>query len=286
MRKHINLRYVKTWRKDTAKKVSPKTLETYDYALNGRIIPSLGRHKMENISHVHINDFLEKLEADDLATSTIQKHYNVLNSIFKLAVKNETLKKNPMDKMDKPAVTYKEGEVYNSDELKQLFTLLNNEENAQMVLMVKMALKTSMRKGEILALQWDDIDFATNTINVRQSLSYTKEDGYILKEPKTKKSIRKVAPPKKLMDELKKHKLIKSTDRMESEELWEGGKYFFVFSSDLGKPYYPSVPNKWWTRFINRVNKDLKKNDQPILKKIRFHDLRHTAATDLINKGS
>jgi len=284
---HIKLaQYVKIWRKDAAKKVSPKTIETYDYVLNGRILPILGHHKIEKLSHIHINDFLETLEADDLGTSTIQKHYNVLNSIFKLAVKNETIKKNPMDKVDKPSVTYKPGEVYNSNELKQLFLLLNQEENNQMVLMVKMALKTGLRKGELLALQWDDVDFATNTIHVRHSLSYTKENGYQLKEPKTKGSIRKVAPPKKLMDELRKHKLIKSTERIEAAELWEGGKCFFVFSTDFGKPFFPSVPNRWWTRFINRVNIGLKKNDKPLLKKIRFHDLRHTAATDLINKGA
>src|SRR5699024_2698480 len=191
---HIKLaQYDKIWRKDVAKKVSPKTIETYDYVLNGRILPILGHHKIEKLSHIHINDFLETLEADDLGTSTIQKHYNVLNSIFKLAVKNETIKKNPMDKVDKPSVTYKPGEVYNSNELKQLFLLLNQEENNQMVLMVKMALKTGLRKGELLALQWDDVDFATNTIHVRLSLSYTKENGYQLKEPKTKGSIRKVA---------------------------------------------------------------------------------------------
>ena len=118
------------------------------------------------------------------------------------------------------------------------------------------------------------------------SLSYTKNDGYFLKEPKTKGSIRKVAPPKKLMEELKKHIYKKKTDRMEAAELWEGGKYKFVFSSSMGKPYNLDVPNRWWTRFLERVNKELEKNDKPTLKKIRFHDLRHTAATDLINKGA
>lgn len=142
-----------------------------------------------------------------------------------------------------------------------------------------------MRKGELLALQWYDIDFSTNTIHVRHSLSYTKGNGYKLKEPKTKGSIRKIAPPKKLMDELRKHKMKKSTERIEAAELWEGGKHFFVFSSTFGKPLFP-VPNRWWTRFINRANKTLKKNNKPPLKKIRFHDLRHTAATDLINKGA
>ena len=80
-----------------------------------------------------------------------------------------------------------------------------------------------------MGLQWDDIDFATNTIHVRHSLSYTKKGGYLLKEPKTKNSIRKVAPPAKLMDELKKHIFMKKTDRMEAKELWQEGKYSFFF---------------------------------------------------------
>ncbi|MBO1910146.1 site-specific integrase, partial [Microvirga sp. 3-52] len=191
-------------------------------------------------------------------------------------VRNEMIQKNPMEKVDKPSVTYKAGNVYNSDELRQLFQILNEEENKQMALMIKMALKTGMRKGELLALQWDDIDFDKNTIHVRHSLSYTKLNGYQLKEPKTKKSIRKVAPPSQLMDELKSHKQIKKTDRNNAVELWDGGNHFFVFSTDLGKPFFPGVPNTWLTRFFKRTG----------LKRIRFHDLRHTAATDLINKGA
>jgi len=145
-----------------------------------------------------------------------------------------------------------------------------------MALMIKLALLTGMRKGEILALQWDNVDFATNTIHIQHSLSYTKEYGYHLKEPKTKGSIRKVAPPRKFMDELKKHIYTKKTERMEAVELWEGGKCYFVFSSDLGKPFHLDSPNRWWSRFLKRTG----------FKKIRFHDLRHTAATNLLNKNA
>lgn len=277
--------YVSVWRKQALKKLSPNTLETYTYSLDGRILPELGHYKMEDITHVHINEFLISLEGV-LSSSTIKKQYNILSSIFKLAQKNEIIKHNPIEKAEIPSVTYKQGEVYNSEELKELFHLLSKENNKQMVLIIKMALKTGMRKGELLALQWNDVDFSTNTIHVNHSLSYTKDNGYMLKEPKTKKSVRKVAPPKKLMQELKKHIALKRTNRMESKELWEGGKYYFVFSSDLGKPLNLDAVNRWWTRFLDRVNKDLKKENKKTLKRIRFHDLRHTAATDLINKGA
>lgn len=278
--------YVKIWRKEALKRLAPSTVETYDYTLDSRILPNLGHYKLDVIKPIHITNYIEELEADGLSSSTIIKSYNILNSIFKLAVKNDVLKNNPIDKVDRPSVTYKEGKVYDSDELKRLHHLLNKEDNIQMVLIIKLALLTGMRKGEILALQWHDVDFSTNTIHVRHSLSYTKNKGYNLKEPKTKGSIRKVAPPKKFMDELKKHIYTKKTDRMEASELWEGGEYYFVFSSMFGKPLHQDSPNRWWRRFLTRVNKKLKEDDRPLLKKIRFHDLRHTAATDLINRGA
>lgn len=268
--------YVKMWRKERSSKLAPSTLETYNYDLNSRILPSIGHLKLEDIKPIHIENLMNEIKEDGKSSSTVMKSHNILSSIFDLAVKNDVLKHNPVDKVDRPKVTYKEGQVYNSDELKQLYQLLNKEENEQMVLIIKLALLTGMRKGEILALQWEDIDLLTNTINIRHSLSYTKSHGYQLKEPKTKGSIRKVAPPVRFMEELKKHIFIKKTDRMKASELWEGGKYYFVFSSDMGKPYFPDVPNKWWSRFLKRTG----------FKRIRFHDLRHTSATNLINKGA
>lgn len=267
--------FVEVWKKQANKKLSPKTVEMYTYLLKGRIIPAFSHLKIEDVSHTFINDYIESLEKEGLSTSTIQKHHNVLSGIFKLAVKHEKVKKSPMNKVDKPQVRNKQGQVYNSDELKELYHLLSKEDNRQQVLLIKLALNTGLRKGEMLALQWDDIDFTTNTIHVRHSLSYTKQNGYVLKEPKTKGSIRTIGVSTKLMNELKKHIYKKKTDRMESEELWEGGKYYFVFSSDLGKPIHQNVPSRWWNRFLKRTG----------FKKIRFHDLRHTFATGLIDKG-
>lgn len=267
--------FVEVWKQHAKKKLAPKTMEMYTYLLDGRLIPAFSHLNMEDITHVFINDYMANLEDEGLSTSTIQKHHNVLSNIFKLAKTHELIKKNPMDKVEKVTVRYKQGEVYSPDELKKLYVLLEKEKNRQMVLMIKLALNTGMRKGEILALQWDDLDFNTNTIHINHSLSYTKENGYQLKEPKTKGSKRNLGVSVNMMKLLKRHVFKKKTDRIQASELWEGGNYYFVFSSDTGKPIHQDVPNRWWNRFLTRTK----------FKKIRFHDLRHTFATNLINKG-
>src|SRR5699024_2338555 len=144
--------------------------------------PCTGSFKVRRDSPRTHKRFFEELEKESLASSTIKKQYNILSNIFQLAIKNEIIKKNPMEKAEKPNVKYKQGQVYDSAELKQLYGLLKLEENKQQVLIVKLALNTGMRKGELLGLQWEDVDFESNTIHVRHSLSYTKENGYVLKE--------------------------------------------------------------------------------------------------------
>jgi len=268
-------KFVEVWKKHANKKFAPKTMEMYTYLLDGRVLDAFSHLKIEDVTHVFINDFMEGLENEGLSTSTIQKHHNLLNGIFKLARDNDLIKKNPMDKVEKVTVKYKAGQVYNADELKQVYELLDKEPNKQQALISKLALKTGMRKGEILALQWDDVKTDKNTIHIRHSLSYTKENHYQLKEPKTKGSVRKIGIPVDLMKELRKQIAKKRSDRMQAAELWEGGKYYFVFSSDMGKPVHQNVPSRWLSRFQKRHE----------LKKIRFHDLRHTFATGLINKG-
>src|SRR5699024_4232467 len=109
--------------------------------------------------------------------------------------------------------------------LKHVLHLLNEENNFQMALLVKLAFNTGMRKGEILALQVDDLDFANNIIHIRHSLSYTKENGYQLKQPKTKNSVRSIDDSSKMMKELIRQFYVKRTRKADGEELWEGNEY-------------------------------------------------------------
>lgn len=266
--------FVKEWKdKYAASKLAPKTIETYNYTLNAHILPAFQNRKLDQIKPIHLTEYFKSLESMGLSSSTIQKHYNVLSSIFNFAKKNLLIKHNPVKNAEKPVVRYKQFDVYTPQEVAKLYNLLKNEPKHQQ-LMIKLAINTGMRKGELLGLQWQDIDFDSNKIRIVHSLSYTKDNGYLLKEPKNGKP-RTVIAPKHLMDELKAYHHEKKKERLMAGELWEGGDYFFVFSTSLGKPFYPTVPGTWWRRFLKRTG----------FKKIRFHDLRHTAATLLISQG-
>ncbi|RNB70759.1 MULTISPECIES: site-specific integrase [Brevibacillus] len=276
--------FVDEWREKYAKReLSAKTLENYLIQINNRIIPEFGHMRLDQIKPLHIVTFIKKLEEEGsrkdgkegkLSSGMIEYIHRVLKNIFNRAVEWKVIKTSPMDGIKKPKVEQAEMSVYDEAEAHQLFLALEREKLMWRV-MIALALTTGLRRGELLGLEWKNVDLEAGTIDVRQSLTYVKGIGYVVKEPKTKNSVRIVSIPPSLYHDLKALKVQTSKERMQSEELWEGGDRFFVFSSWNGKPLYPSSVKTWWSRFTKRHK----------LKYIRFHDLRHTSATLLINKG-
>lgn len=274
--------FAENWKEKYAyRQLAAKTIELYDFILDRYMLPAFGSKKIESFLPMHITDYIIYLESTrldgkegGLSTSTIEKHTNLLNSIFNFAIKNQIIKVNPVENAVKPVVRYKQREVYTIEEVEKLYTLLEDVVIHQS-LMVKLAIDTGMRRGEILALEWEKINFKTNTIQIWHSLSYTKKEGYQIKSTKYENK-RTVKASHYLMNKLKKYHDIKINERSQASELWEGGKYFFVFSNWDGKPFHPDTPSTWWDRFLKR-NK---------FKRITFHDLRHTAATIQVSRGT
>lgn len=276
--------FVEEWKtKYAQRELGAKTLENYLIQVNNRLIPEFGHMALDQIKPMHILTFLEKLQHDGarkdgkegaLSSGMIQYVHRVMKNIFNRAVEWRFIKTNPMQDIKKPKVEQAEISVYDEKEVKQLFEALEHEKLMWRV-MISLALTTGLRRGELLALEWKDIDLDNRIIDVRQSLTFVKDGGYLIKEPKTKNSLRKVSIPQSLLPDLKALKVQCNKDRLNAAELWEGGERFFVFSAWNGKPLYPSSVKTWWSRFIKRNN----------LRYIRFHDLRHTSATLLINQG-
>jgi len=132
------------------------------------------------------------------------------------------------------------------------------------------AVTTGLRRGELVALYWDDVDLEKGILQVRHNLTWVYGMGYVVGEPKSKKGRRKIALPDVVMAALKEHKVKQEQARIEMGEKWRG--YGLIFSNVYGGYFNPG---RVWTLFKQL----LKRAGLP---DVRFHDLRHGVATVLL----
>lgn len=276
--------FVELWKEKYAdKQLERKTLYTYMVNLNTRILPAFGNLQLDQIKPLHIVDFLDSLgkegsrkdnKAGILSSGTIQMNHRVLKNIFSRAVEWKVIKDNPAAEVRKPKVTYKEIIPYDEEEIRAMIQALQKEP-FHWRMMITLALTTGMRRGELLGLEWKHIDWKTSVIDVQQSISISLKGEVIVKEPKTKNSKRKVALPPSVLEELREYYAYRVKERNKIGDAWQGGEHFFLFAHDDGRAFHHESPYQWFRQFV-------KKNG---FRYIRFHDLRHTSATILINQG-
>ncbi|QHT59339.1 site-specific integrase [Paenibacillus lycopersici] len=276
--------FVGLWKDKYADKhLERKTLHSYMVNLNTRILSAFGNLQLDQIRPLHIVDFLESLgkegsrkddKAGTLSSGSIQMNHRILKNIFSRAVEWKVIKDNPAAEVKKPKVVYKEVVPYDEEEIRTMLQALQREP-LHWQMMITLALTTGMRRGELLGLEWKHIDWDTGVVDVQQSISISLKGEVIVKEPKTKNSKRKVSLPVSVQEELRKYYTYRITERNSLGDAWLGGERFFVFAHADGRAFHHERPYLWFRQFI-------KKNG---FRYIRFHDLRHTSATLLINQG-
>ncbi|MDQ1910550.1 tyrosine-type recombinase/integrase [Paenibacillus sp. GD4] len=276
--------FVEEWREKYAEsELGIKTLDIYLRFLKNRILPVFGHMRLDKIQPFHVVNFIADLGKDgnrqdgkigQLSSGTIQYNHRILKNIFSRAVEWRLIRNNPAADIKKPKVNRKEIEVYDEEEVALLFELLEKEP-LKWRMMIMLAITTALRRGELVGLEWKHIDLDKGILEVRQSISHSINGQRIISEPKTVKSKRKVSLPDTVVEHLKEYYLEARKKRLALGDAWKGGDHFFVFSSDEGMAYYPETPYLWFRGFLKKHS----------LKYIRFHDLRHTSATLLINKG-
>lgn len=237
--------------------LSDTTVINYKCQLNKYILNDIGRYKLYKLKKLHVQDLANKLyEEYNLSSKTIKNYINLISSILEKAVEWNCIKENVAKNVNIPKnynKPKKEQEIYNNEEIKQLFDALKNEEEPFKT-MVYVSFYTGARRGEVLALRWKDIDFDNNIINITQN-KIRKVNGVKIKETKNKRS-RNFVAPQVLIDKLK--------------EIYNNQDI-----DDLIFNYYPATYTRMWQEFIERHK----------LKYITLHDLRHTNGSILASKG-
>lgn len=255
------------------------TLRTYD-VIYQKIKPYLGRMKLSEINALQVQDALNRLKSD----KSRKDCKALLTDIFKFAISSDLLVKNPTLKViTKIDGTEPKERVVLSDEQVKLFLERTKATSRNTNQIVTVALYTGMRCGEILGLCWDCVDFEEKTISVRRTLAYLPNDGinaiYELHDPKTKSGIRKI-PMLPMVEKVLRERYERYLD--ESNLSNKNNKMDLVFTSVTGNPLHERNIRTSIGYWIKVINKEAGKE---VLPYFTMHNLRHTFATNCIQKG-
>lgn len=235
-------------------RLKESTLVGYRVNLRVHIQPFFGRTRLDEIGLPHVREFVKAMLAKQLKPATVLKAVAIVKEMFKHAVQWGYLDANPALYIERPRVEIEEMEILTPPEIRRLLEAA--EEPVRTLLLC--AVLTGMRRGELLGLKWEDIDFEGNRIHVRRALWRGK-----FVTPKSRRSRRAID-----MGPTLKAALGRLPSRFKGE---------MVFTSPEGDVMDPdNFSSRDWARVLHRSK----------LKRIRFHDLRHTYASLLIAQGA
>ena len=264
------------------KNLAPKTQQTYKNYLEQRIIPLLGHLDLNKLNPRHIIRFINEMKEHgkrldgkegNISDETIRYCFRVLSSMLKDAVQWQVIPSSPCGRVKPPKVAKHQAAVLNEEETRMMLNCLENEPIKYQAIII-IAVSTGMRLGEIMGLQWSDIDFSVDTLTVSRTNQVIKGKGIITKSPKNDSSARSLTLPKRTIEILKRYKKWQNEQRLLLGNLWNDSDW--IFTTWNGTSMYPTTPSKWFREFLKR-NK---------LPHIPFHGLRHTSATLLIAQGA
>ncbi len=281
--------FTEIWKRDYgSKELAPTTYARYLGILNTRILPYFSKFKLDKIKPTDIMKFYDMLENDTqirrlknnkgerltkpLSQKTILEHHRLLRAMLHKAVYWQLIVNNPAERVQPPKARKPKRKYYDDEQCKILLENLETQEIKYKVAII-ITIFTGVRLGELMGLEWDDIDFRNGIISINKASQYLSEKGVFTKDPKTESSIREVAIPDFVVSLLEQYKLWYDEQKSFCGELWTDSNRLFVQSD--GKPMHPSTISKWFVKYVGQIG----------LPVINFHGLRHTNATLLISQN-
>lgn len=211
-------------------------------------------------------------ESGPLSGQSVKHHHRLISSILTCAVQWQCLISNPAERVKPPKVDKKEAAHFEEDMTEYMLSLLDDEP-LKYKTMVYVAVYSGSRLGEVSGLEWSDVDFEKNLLQVCRASQYIPGKGIFTKGPKNESSKRIIAMPALVMDLLKQYKAWQNEERLICGDCWEDHNR--LFTKWDGKPVFPTTPSTWFLGFRRKHN----------LPDVKFHGLRHTNASLLIGQG-
>lgn len=252
--------------------VSPHTVSS---AREGKPIKWENAEKLAAALDMPANKAFTKLTDDRrLTPKTIKNYVSFVSSVFDYAVHIKAIKENPCRNAALPKIEQSEHKMFTLDEAKRFLDILDRPETpVKYRAFFQLAIFGGFRRGEILGLEWSDIDFETNVIHIRRTVHYSPKLGYYDTTPKSKRSVRALTLPDNVIFSIKQLRNEQVSQQLRLGDRWNDTER--LFTTWDGHQMHGATPFSWLT-------KTCKANELP---KVNLHSFRHLNASLLISSG-
>lgn len=257
------------------------TTLTRQRLLTKRVYKAIGHIRIDKLTARDIQKFINSLAREGvnehtgkpLSRKTMVHYLSFISTVLNYAIKMDMLNDNPCRRVTIPKGSKKKRHILTMDETKHFFELLNEYAPLKWKAFFVLIIYSGMRRGEMLGLEWHDIDFATGMIHIERTSNYTKAMGIYTDTPKTESSVRYIKVPMLVIDVLKEYKEWQDSksDRLGSK--WVNTNR--LFTKWNGAPMNLQTPYGWLQEFCEE-------HGFPFY---GIHQFRHLNASLLISSG-
>jgi len=262
--------YLSSWHDRIKHTLKPSSAMRYAQDIRVHLVPALGSLPLTKLTVQQVQAlYSRKLDAG-LALGTVRNMHIVLQSALDDAVRLGLVPRNVAALATPPAVRRRELATLSEEESRRLLDVAAGD---RLEALCVLALATGMRRGELMTLKWSDVDLDGTTLQVRRTIQRTPQ-GWVAGDPKSRQSRRRIALPATVVEALRTHRIRQLGERLSLGDAWNDQD--LVFTTAIGGRLPRSVfEHSWFHPLLRRAG----------LPRMRFHDLRHIAATLLLARG-
>lgn len=262
--------YLTTWLADYVKpNLSPRGYERYESIVRVHLVQATGSIPLTQLRSNHLQKHYSAMLEAGLSPRSVRYDHVVLHKALATALKWGLIARNVADGVDVPRAKRSDMQTWDETEVNQF---LEAAKDTQYYPLFYLALFSGMRRSEILALRWQDIDFIYSQVYISRSLHHLKDGTYIFTQPKSEKSRRTIALPPSAYLVLQDYRKQKEAEGLLLDTPLKDTDLAF---SALGKPLRPNTVSRAWSLLATKAG----------VKVIRLHDARHTHASLMLKQG-
>ena len=263
--------FIDDWLASVQSSLKARTWTRYEQLIRVHAKPAIGKLQLEKITPQHVQRLYAKMLENGSAEATVLQLHAVLHKAFKQAVRWDLVGRNVLDAVVRPKRQRQEMKTFSPEQARRFLEAAHGDRYEALFVL---ALTTGMRQGELLALGWDDIDLDNGVVHLQRSVQRTKA-GFQVTDPKTRGSRRQIELAAIATRALEAHRVNQTAERLLTGSGWKDEG--LVFATKTGG--YVDASHVLRHCFYPLL-------DRASLPRIRFHDLRHTAATLMMAQGT